>query len=699
VRILALIGFAMTSSVVSAATIDGTWRGAIDVPGSPLQIIVEFTVSETSVEGQISIPVQGLNGARLVNIAQMADDVEFAIEGVPGNPFFRGQISEDGESIEGTFSQNGAQILFALGRTDPAESAREKLAAMDQIGDEAVEWFNVAGAGIAVVYHGKVVYANGFGFRDVVNEVPMDADTLFAIGSTTKAMTATVLGMLVDDGKLDFDARVRDFLPSFRLSDDRVGDALTIRDLITHRSGMPRHDLLWYNQNVGTREELIGRLQHLELTAGVRETFQYNNLMFMTAGHLGARAADRDDWEALMRERLLQPLGMARTNLSVLDSVNDANHALPYRVDEEELKEIPFRRIDLIGPAGSVNSSVNEMTAWLKLNLGGGVFDDRRLVSKAVLDDVQSHHMPAARATPDPMMSPAVYGLGWMVGTYRGRKHLYHGGGIDGFTTNVMLLPEDSLGLVAFTNTASSLPQWLNLAAADLVLGHDDRDWIGEALARAEALEQRQQSQAKERDPRHRRRTKPTHPVAQYAGDYRHPGYGHLEVVLDRGSMAARINDMTATLRHWHYDVWEADDSDPTVAFAGRKFQFAVNVHGDVASVAVRLEPAAAPIVFAKDPPARMSEPDFLEALEGRYDVSGQVVSVSRRGRALILSVPQQPPRTLVPSLGGRFALKSLPDYEILFEDDAAEIVLLQPNGIFRGRRIEDAARGKRTED
>ena len=357
----------------------------------------------------------------------------------------------------------------------------EELAGFGELVNQALKDFNAPGAAIAIVAEGRVVHAEGSGWRDVEARKPMTPDTLFAIGSTTKAMTATVLGMLVDEGKLSWDEPLRSYLPKFRLSDPTITERITPRDLVTHRSGLPRHDWLWYNNNQSTRAELVERLAHLELSADLRQRYQYNNLMFMTAGYLAGQLAGQS-WEEVMSARLFQPLGMTRSNFSVSQSQKSDDFAYPYQEnDEHEMERIPFRVIDLVGPAGSVNSSVNEMSRWLLFNLRGGRVGDRQLIHAATLNDLQSPHMTTGETLQRPEISQAIYGMGWRIDTYRGHRRIGHGGGIDGFITSVMLFPDDNLGLVAFNNGQSGISPLLNLHAADRVLGLEPIDWLGEA--------------------------------------------------------------------------------------------------------------------------------------------------------------------------------------------------------------------------
>ena len=575
-----------------------------------------------------------------------------------------------------------------------AADARAALEGFDAVVNQAIRDFNVPGAAIAVVAGGERVYAEGFGYRDHENELPMTPDTLFAIGSTTKAMTATVLGMLVDEGKLEWDAPLRTYLPSFRLSDPLTTERITPRDLVTHRSGMPRHDLLWYNNNEGTREELIARLAHLELTEHLRARFQYNNLMFMTAGYLAGSLAG-STWEQVMRERLLDPLGMERTNFSVLDSQKDPDHALPHReTDDGGIESIPFRDIELIGPAGSVNSSVSEMACWLLFNLDDGRVGDRRLINSSTLAEIQSPQMTTGDIPARPDISARTYGMGWGIDTYRGHRRVSHGGGIDGFITSVMLFPDDGVGLVAFNNGQSGLSAQLTQAAADKVLGLEPIDWIGEAL---DERTKEQEADAEAEGTKEATRvagTRPSHVLADYAGDYHHSGYGTLRIEQQDDSLLLHYNGMTASFGHWHYDVWNGDDTGDDDTFKDQKLNFRTNVDGQIAAVEARFEIRAEPISFLKTADPRLSDPAFLEGLVGIYETpTGEKARIELAGDGLTLSIPGQPTYTLEPNLSGRFVLKEARVVSIGFELDdngrAIKALLYQPDGIREAPRVE----------
>lgn len=675
--------------------VEGHWQGEIEVPGKPLAIDVDLARSEAgALRGDISIPIQGIADLDLEEVTLAGDAIGFRIPGIPGEPTFAGVV-EDGV-ITGSFTQGGAELGFRLSRgASPADSARLALDGFTDFVAAAIGDWNVPGLALAVVRGGEVVLAEGFGRRDVANDLPMTADTLQPIGSTTKAFTTTLLGTLVDSGDLEWDAPLTRFLPGFRLRDPMTTQLMTPRDLVTHRSGLPRHDLLWYNETEATRAELVAALAHLEASAGLRERYQYNNLMFLTAGHLVERLTG-DSWEAAVRERLLDPLGMRRTTPSLDDLLVDPDHARPYREEDGgELVEIPYRRIDLMGPAGSLISSASEMSRWLLFNLAGGMVGDERLVNASTLADLQTPRMPTGVAPEHRQISSGAYALGWRVDTYRGHRRVAHGGAIDGFVASVALFPDDDLGIVALANVGTGLPGILVRHAADRVLGLEPIDWNAEGLAeRAAGKAAQEQGEAAKASLR-KEGTSPSHPLADYAGGYEHRGYGVLSVGRDGDALSIAYNGIEAPLEHWHYDIWRGADNEDDPTFENMPFQFVTGLNGDIAAVEAPFEPTVDPIRFDRRPDARLSDPGFLRRLTGTYVLEPQTIEVTLSGSTLTLTITGQPAYSLVPVVGGRFALAQVPVVEVGFSvgesGPATAVTFYQPNGVFTAERAAES--------
>jgi CubicO group peptidase (beta-lactamase class C family) len=462
------------------------------------------------------------------------------------------------------------------------------------------QW-HVPGLALGVVKDGQVVFAKGYGYRDVEHMQPVTTRTVMAIGSNSKSFTVMLLGMLAEDRKLSWDKPLRDYLPDFQLWDPYATRELTPRDLVTHRSGLPRHDLLWYGRAF-TRKELYQRLRYLEPTTSFRGRYQYQNLMFMTAGYLTEQLTGRT-WDDLIRERIFTPLGMSRSNTSVADSPRAEDYALPYAWRDSLLVEVPFRSLDAIAPAGAINSTIEDMLKYLELRLDSGRVGDRRLYQASTEARMQAPVSVSDGAGPDyPELGPSTYALGVGVTTYRGHKVVQHGGGIDGFSSGMSWLPHDRLGVIVLTNlggtnAASIVSRYLY----DRFLGLTPVDWVGRQKKLDSENTVRADSVRKAREAERKPGTTPSHPLSEYTGSYEHPGYGRLTISSTGTGLELGLDSHRVPLLPFHYDIWELDGRSTAVPISGR-VTFYLNKKGEVDRIAVPLEPALADIVFTRVP-------------------------------------------------------------------------------------------------
>jgi len=679
----------------SAADLSGHWDGAIVLPSMKLEIGLDFGKQRDGTwKGSISIPVQNIKDMALANVKTDGSRASFEIPGVPGNPAFSGAFSADGGKISGEFTQGGQKFPFEIVRgLAPAAKARKALEGFDEVVIKGLDQIKVPGAAIAVIEGNEIIYAKGFGFRDLEKKLPVTADTLMAIGSCTKAFTTFALGTLVDQGKVDWDKPVRSYIPWFRLYDVVAGERLTPRDLVTHRSGLPRHDFVWYNNFTATREDLVRRLAFLPPSADMRTKWQYNNLMFLTAGYLVETLTGKP-WEDSVRMLVFNPLGMARSNFSVANSQKDSDFAEPYVERDGKLTKMPFRNITTMGPAGSINSSANEMAHWVMVHINDGKYRGRQVIDPATLNDMHSAYMPTGGTATRPDISPADYGLGWFIDSYRGHQRVDHGGNIDGFSALMCLFPNERLGLVVLTNkNGTPFPELVAQTAADRIFGLEAVDWIGDAAKRQAEAEAAEKAAEQKKTTRRRPGTTPSHKLEEYAGDYWNPGYGDLVVELKGNQLRFTYNAITTPLEHWHYDTFNGMKADdPT--FQDLKLTFRTDVNGNVAAVAAPFEQTLDDIVFTKKPDVRLSDPAYLRKVAGTYKLVSQTITIGQRGKGLTLTVPGQPTYDLVPELGGEYSLKQVKTISLKFIEDVkgnvAGIEIYQPNGIFEAQRVKE---------
>lgn len=489
----------------------------------------------------------------------------------------------------------------ALAQRKPAPRTLD--AAFDATIDSVMKVWKVPGLGIAVVKGNQVIFAKGYGFRDLEQKVPVTPKTKFAIGSVSKSFTVTGLAIQAGQGKFEWDAPVRRYLPDFMMFDPMATERMTPRDLVTHRSGLPRHDVTWGAGGLG-RDELYQRLRYLEPNRDFRAVWQYQNLMYLTAGILSAKLAGTS-WEDVVRTTVFQPLGMATADFSVNDLQRSADFSYGYaRLPNDSVTRIPYRVIDAIGPAGSINASVEEMAKYLTMHLNQGKFEGREIVPATQSRDMQVPHMvmpvPAQPGPGGIDLGHGQYGMGFFVGSYRGRKMVNHGGNIDGFSAELNFLPNDSIGVVVLTNlNGTNTRDFIPFLVYDRLLGLTPIDWSGRYLEQFNRGRARADS-ARARDVASKvAGTRPSHPLADYVGRYNHPGYGDLTIRLDGDKLAAKYGIIDLAMEHWHYDVFETSPRS-TASPIRWKIQFHLDPAGAVGSLSLPIEPAIKPTVFTK---------------------------------------------------------------------------------------------------
>ena len=509
----------------------------------------------------------------------------------------------------------GAALAFTFAAVPlSSQTVDERLQGFDQWVESVMAEWKVPGLGVAIVEDGKTVFARGYGWRNVEQQLLVTPDTLFAIGSNTKSFTATLLAMYVDEGALAWDTPIRTVLPEFSLHDPVATGQMTAVDLLSHRSGLPRHDLFWYATGK-SRTELIAGLHHLEPSASFRSKYQYQNLMFLTAGVVAERIGGKS-WEELVEERIFRPLGMERATFSVDRMQQDDDFSYGYGAEQEiervrRVRRVPFRNIDAIGPAGSINTSARELARYVQFHLAYGKVGDTQLLKEDSARLMQLPQMVMTgplqeRLQNGPEISDPTYGLGLMVGGYRGRKHISHGGGIDGFISAMEWLPDEQIGVIALSNTShtGTVPALVVRNAFDRMLGLEPIDWAARARKR-EAEAKAKVEEARKADLAAAvAGTSPSHPLADYAGDYEHTGYGRASVRVHGDGLILKVVGIEFPLKHYHYDLFIVPyDLPPSAAgagFGGVKIRFDYDDAGAINVVAVPLEPAVSPIRFVR---------------------------------------------------------------------------------------------------
>ena len=468
------------------------------------------------------------------------------------------------------FGVAAAWLLAASSAAGPAEAQRAPLRGLEAYVEQGMRDWGIPGMALAVVKDDSVVLARGFGTQTLGRDEPVDEHTAFAIASTTKAFTATAVAMLVDEGKVRWDDPVSLHVPGFQLAEPGLSGHLTVRDLLTHRTGLPTSDFLWYASGSST-EDILRRMRFVRPFASPRSRYMYNNNAYMVAG-LVVQAASGMPWGEFVRRRILEPLGMRETLTGFVGLDARGNVATPHLEVDGAVRPIRYLNFDNIGPAGSMNSSVHDVARWIRFQLAGGQWNGTQLVSEAQQREMlspqfvipQAQYYPAARlARPN----FTAYGLGWFMQDYRGRKLAMHTGSIDGMSALVAMVPEERLGLVVLINLDhAELRHALMYRIIDAYLCGPERDWSAELRPLYQGQEERAQAARRERESRRVAGTRPSLPLDAYAGTYADPDslYGSVTVQARDGRLfvTAGGGAMTGEMEHWHYDVFRVRWAD-----------------------------------------------------------------------------------------------------------------------------------------
>jgi CubicO group peptidase (beta-lactamase class C family) len=547
----------------------------------------------------------------------------------------------------------------------PDSELAAKLSAIEKAVEDKRKSLGVPGLSLVIVKDDRVIYAKGLGLKDVERNLPVTVDTLFAIGSCTKAFTAMIAEMSVDDGKLSLDDSPKKYLPYFKLQDPEADSKIVVRDLLHHSSGLDRTDIAWYTGALN-RQEVIRVAGLAKPTAKLREKFQYQNVMYSAAGEVVA-AAQKATWEQVIASRLLKPLRMKSSNTSVKDMQKSTDFATGYDITEKTPKRLPLRDLTNIAPAGAINSNATDMAQWLRLMLGGGVFEARRLVSERGFNEITTKHISAGAGFD--------YGLGWGVVTRHGHKVLTHGGGIDGFNSLVSLMPDQKIGFCLLTNVSSSpIGNTVQDAVFSNLVGKPEAAAAASSAGKVDAKDE--------------------------AGKYKFVEAGFdIEIIYRDGHLTARVPQQPdyplINVGGRRYKLGDPAPDGFFVTFRpvkGRESDteaYLEQPHGNYTLPKVKAETAAA-----------ASDGGPMKELIGSYELSGQAIEIAPRDGKVSLVVPGQPPYELMEKEKDAYALGPLPDtYRLMVKRDAtgkvSGVLIKQPEGEFEFKRSAIEAASK----
>lgn len=508
-------------------------------------------------------------------------------------------------------------LAIAFAAADPAT--------IDRLANESLQAWKAPGAAVAILGPEGILYQKGYGVKRLGSPDPVTPGTIFAIGSTTKAFTVAALGILVDEGRIHWDDPVRKHLPEFQLADPHASELVTIRDLVSHRTGLSRNDTLWYG-SPWSREEILDRISRVALTKPFRSAWQYQNIMYLAAGQLAARVSGARDWEDFVQRRILDPLGMKDTTFTTSAAELSKDHASPHvKRDSGKVEPVTWRNLDNIGPAGSINSNVIDLAKWVRAQMNGG----SPILKPATLREM---HTPQMAMRPEEWgrnvtdeTNQMTYGMGWFLQDFRGRHVVSHGGAIDGFRAQITILPNQRQAVIVMANLGSdNMPEALRWKIVDHLLETpQSKDWDSYLIAKGKAAADAEKAAF----PKRIEGTKPSAALAAYAGDYKHPGYGIARVTLNPETNALHLawSSSQLTLSHFHYDTFVNDRSLATFSLSAAGAVRTLRFQGvDFERIQPALDPVKTAALFVRAlAPARGEkaivryDPGYLRELTG----------------------------------------------------------------------------------
>src|SRR5229473_1482814 len=513
-------------------------------------------------------------------------------------------------------------LVVGLSGLNPAAHAQDitqKLAGFDAFMEKTLKDWNAPGIGVGIVVGDKLVFAKGYGYRDYAKKLPFTPGTVCPIASNTKLFTAVAAGMLVEDGKLTWDKPVRESVPTIRFNNETLNNTVTLRDMLSHRTGITRHDTIWYKSDF-TRRELFDRLKYLEPQEPMRQAFLYNNLMFAGVGYMIELQSGKT-WEQFVRERILQPLGMKSTGYTIAEMTKQPEHGVGFteKRDSFDIYRIPYYEdIQGVAPCGAIVSNIDDLSHWLIALMNDGKYEGKQVLPA----DVLKQTLQPAIALPNTQAEQrgywevlnAAYGMGRQTAVYRGHLMTFHGGDLPGFHSQISFMPKEHIGVLVFVigNHTAPLYNLISYNVYERLLGVDQTPWAQRMLdIRLKGKEAGKQARTKAGQDRVAD-TKPSHALADYIGDYDNQAYGVLKIGLADKQLQFDFHKIKMPMTHFHYDRFDTPDDEQDGKWT---VNFRTNPQGDIEQAVMSLDEAEA--TFTRKP--EKLAPAVLTQLAGSY--------------------------------------------------------------------------------
>ena len=478
------------------------------------------------------------------------------------------------------FSRRNGVITILLFITFFVYSQDDKVQIIDRFIHDTMDDWHVPGLAIAIVKDNDVIFSKGYGVRDIDTKMPIDINTVFQICSITKTFTASGIGMLVQDGKLNWDDHVIDYIPEFKLSDPYATREITVRDLLCHRTGLPMYclDPIVFNREDFDVKEVIRRIQYIEPDYSLRSAFKYTNATFLIAGEIISEVSGLN-WDDFIQQKIFNPLKMTSsfTDFNDLKKNQENNVATPYKLIDEKIVKVPNFEFNKTKPAASICSNVTDLAQWIKAIASNGKYEGKEILKPSIIDEMESSQVVIRPRgyweTPYLGAKILTYGLGWFIYEYAGEKVIQHGGGTLGYRSTLCVVPDKKFGFIILTNLGTgnnNLPEVISYKILDVFFGKDDHDWNSVFLTKLLLTKEQNEAKEKQLISENVKGTIPAFNLKDYSGIYENQFIGKINIECDSTYLKIKLGDgrfSNGKLRHWHFNtfriMWDYDFITP----------------------------------------------------------------------------------------------------------------------------------------
>jgi len=593
--------------------------------------------------------------------------------------------------------------VFALGLTlgvsalgqgpaTPTIDVTQKLAGFDAFMEKTLKDWNAPGIGVGIVVGDKLVFAKGYGYRDYEKKLPITANTMYPIASNTKLFTSVAAGFLVEEGKLTWDQPIRESVPTINFYNSYLNNTITLRDMLAHRTGITRHDSIWYKSDYSTRE-LFERLKYLEPKESPRQLFLYNNMMYAGVGYT-IQLQSGKTWAEFVREKILQPLEMKSTVYSVKDMLKQPDYGVPFteRRDSAELYKIPYYEdTDGLAAAGAIISNIEDMSHWLIALMNNGKYNGKQVLPPKALQATLEPAIALPNAAGQTRgwweVLNQAYGMGRWTASYRGRFIAFHGGDLPGFHSQISFMPNEHIGVIVFVigNHTAPLYNPISYNVYERLLGMEPTPWTDRLLdIRLKNKKAGMEARGKAGFGRVLD-TKPSHALGDFTGEYEHPAYGTLKIGMKENQLQFDFHKIVLPLAHFHYDRFDTPNDEQDGKWS---VSFSTNPQGDIDKATMSLDEGE--VTFVRRP-AKLDEA-AAQRVAGSYETptGGKFQVVFRPGSGLFIVQPGAPDQKLVPYKALKFHLPEFADVQIEFVEENGQITTMRqitPAGVFVSKK------------